>query len=122
MNSTSDHKILETLSTASNLRRLEVCLEYCELAVRPTLSLSETDRVAEILELAQSDNTLSEILDEADLFISRRFSLQSAKALSNYGNQIAKLSEYLEVFLAKESPQTSSALHNQFELFRGSFQ
>lgn len=91
----------------------EVFLEYCELAIRPSLSFSETERIAEILEQAQVDEMLNLLIDEADLYIAKRFSWLSAEAADSYNNQIAKLEEYAEIFCSEDSPQTSQELRQQ---------
>ncbi|NES86258.1 MAG: sigma-70 family RNA polymerase sigma factor, partial [Moorea sp. SIO2B7] len=55
MNRFSMYTISTESPTQSNLRRLELLLEYCQLAARPTLSVSDSNRMAEILELAEAD-------------------------------------------------------------------
>lgn len=111
----------ESPTQSSNLRRLELLLEYCQLAARPSLSVSDTNRMAEILELAEADQTLNLLIDKADLVIAKNFSWLSDNDIDTYKNQIAKLEEYLEIFVCQKSPETSENLRHKFACFTGNF-
>ncbi len=111
----------ESPTQSSNLRRLELLLEYCQLAARPSLSVSDTNRMAEILELAEADQTLNLLIDKADLVIAKQFSWLSDNDIDTYKNQIAKLEEYLEIFVCQKSPETSENLRHKFACFTGNF-
>ncbi|AOX03786.1 hypothetical protein BJP34_34030 [Moorena producens PAL-8-15-08-1] len=119
MNKFSRYTISTESPTQSNLRRLELLLEYCQLAARPTLSVSDTNRMAKILELAEADQILSLLIDKADLVIAKHFSWLSDNDIDTYKNQIAKLEEYLEIFVSQTSPETSETLRHKFACFTG---
>ncbi|NEO80372.1 hypothetical protein [Moorena sp. SIO4G3] len=119
MNKFSRYTISTESPTQSNLSRLELLLEYCQLAARPTLSVSDSNRMAEILELAEADQILNLLIDKADLVIAKNFSWLSDNDIDTYKNEIAKLEEYLEIFVSQTSPQTSETLRHKFACFTG---
>jgi len=71
-------------------------LEYCRLASRPTLSEVEADRMAEILESAQSDSLLDFLINEADHLLAHNLDLIDEYLIKN---EQAKLGVKLRKFL-----------------------
>lgn len=67
-------------------------LNYCRLASRATLSEEEADRIAEILQLAQSDSLLDFLINEADHFLAHHLDLIDESFIKN---DQAKLREFL---------------------------
>ncbi|WP_143727915.1 hypothetical protein [Moorena bouillonii] len=119
MNRFSMYTISTESPTQSNLRRLELLLEYCQLAARPSLSVSDSNRMADILKVAEADEILTLLIDKADLVIAKQFSWLSDNDIDTYKNQIAKLEEYLEIFVCQKSPETSESLRHKFACFTG---
>lgn len=52
-----------------------ILLEYCDLALKPTLTEPEQDRMAEILELGTADAVLSFWLEEGDHLVAHHLGL-----------------------------------------------
>ncbi|MGB3509801.1 MAG: hypothetical protein WBA93_11270 [Microcoleaceae cyanobacterium] len=71
--------------------------EYSELANLPELSESNAERMGEILEMAESDDLLSSLIEKIDDSISEELGLFSEDNLEYYENQKAKIKEFLPV-------------------------
>jgi hypothetical protein len=68
--------------------------EYCQLASYKQLSKQDTDRLAEILAIAEGDKELSFMLNEVDHFLAHELGLLNEASRSLYKDQQAKLREY----------------------------
>lgn len=80
-------------------RCYELLVEYCKLATLPTLSEANADRMAEILELAESDSELNFWIEEADHFLDHWLHPsgkddQGNDIIESDLNQLAMLREY----------------------------
>lgn len=79
-----------------NESQINDVLEYCLLAIRPTLSEKEADRMTKILESAQSDKILDFLINEADHFLAHHLDLINESFIKNEQTKLeVKLREYL---------------------------
>lgn len=81
---------------------LNIVREYCKLASRRRLSEPETERLTQILKLAESDSHLDFWLNEADHFLAHELNLINDESIYTCENQQARLREYLDSALARE--------------------
>ncbi|WP_346294004.1 peptidoglycan-binding domain-containing protein [Sphaerothrix gracilis] len=86
---------------------------YCQIAVRPELSEAEADQLSAILEQAQTDSSLSFLLDEVDHLLAHRHNLIDEKQIRLQQLRLqAKIEgEWLEELLL--DVQTSSRLERE---------
>lgn len=78
---------------------LTLVREYCRLAVKPTLSEQDSDRLGELLTLAEQDGRLDFWINEADHFIDHALGLGSATQVYASVNEDlkARLREMLDL-------------------------
>ena len=69
--------------------------EYCRLSVQRHLSDVEVDRLAEILELAESDPLLNFWIHEVDHFLAHELNLTDPQSVHRLEDQLARLREQL---------------------------
>jgi hypothetical protein len=79
-----------------NSERLNLICEYYELSSCLSNTEQEMERIAEILELAESDDALSLLIAKVDIFLAEGSNLLSPESLHELKNQIARLAEHLE--------------------------
>jgi len=80
-------------------------LEYARLAALSELSELEADRMGEILELAESDDLLSIVINEVDYFILQELHLLDEDSIHHYENQKARIKEFIEPRLSVEQDE-----------------
>jgi Putative peptidoglycan binding domain len=86
---------------------MKIVREYCKLAVRPSLSEPEADRMSQILDLAQSDGLLDFLINEADHFLAHDLSLLNEEVIQG---QKANLKKKMKSLLHHIEPQASDNL------------
>ncbi len=69
----------------------DILREYCQLASQKTLSEADVDRLTEILTIAESDNKLTFLINEADHFLAHQLGLLDIDDRNRYENQQAQL-------------------------------
>lgn len=75
--------------------RMEIVREYCKLRLLPDLSEEQANRIAEILELADTDRIVDFLITEADHSLGHYLGLLDEASRHSYKNQQALLREYL---------------------------
>ncbi|NES20706.1 MAG: filamentous hemagglutinin N-terminal domain-containing protein [Symploca sp. SIO3E6] len=80
-------------------------LEYARLAARSELSELEAERMGEILELAESDDLLSILINEVDYFVFQELNLLDEDSIYHYENQKARIKEFIEPRLTVEQDE-----------------
>lgn len=93
---------------------MEIVREYCSLMNLTELSDLEEERLAEILELANSDNCLDFWINEANHFIGHELGLLKEDDRNFYKDQQAKMREYLGIMCKPVTSETNrhiSAVH-----------
>jgi hypothetical protein len=69
----------------------DILREYCHLALQKELTEAATERLTEILTLAESDKELTLLFNEADHFLAHQLGLLDIADRSRYEQQQAKL-------------------------------
>jgi hypothetical protein len=90
---------------------LELVREYCCLATQPRLSEQDSDRLGELLTLAEQDGRLDFWINEADHFIDHALGLGSATQVYTSVNENlkARLRELLDLRDHPGQPQEDEA-------------
>lgn len=82
-----------------------ILCEYCQLASQKSLSEEESERLAQILTVADADKRLTFLFNEADHFLAHRLGLLQITDRSRYEQQQAKLRDHLSVEHAESKRQ-----------------
>ncbi|HEY9906549.1 MAG TPA: peptidoglycan-binding domain-containing protein [Thermosynechococcaceae cyanobacterium] len=93
-NSFKDLKLPDTLP-AFALKCSDSIREYCRLSVQRQLPDEDADRLAEILEQAESDGLLNFWIHEVDHFLAHELGLTDAESVHRLEDQLARLREQL---------------------------
>jgi len=80
-----------------NEKQVNLALEYARLAARSELSDLEAERMSEILELSQFDDSLCFLANEIDEFIFQQTNSSGDKIVENHKNIIVKIEEFIEI-------------------------
>lgn len=75
--------------------------EYYKLAICPELSQLEAERMGEILELAQSNESLSILVNEIDYLVAQELNFLDKDSIHHYENQEARIKEFLPALNAE---------------------
>lgn len=82
----------------------ELAKEYHYLGTLTELSDADAERLDKILEIAESNQDFSDILQEVDWTLANELNLLDEASLHYYEDQQAKLREYLEIKLENDFP------------------
>lgn len=85
---------MNDLLSQSTAMIIKLVLEYAELAIQPSLTDAEADRLGEILETAAENPTLNFWITELEHLISHRLSLLNEDDRESYKDQEAMMREY----------------------------
>lgn len=90
---------LDRLAILTDPLCLDLVQEYCQLAVKPRLSESESQRLGELLTQAETDGRLDFWIHEADHFIDHALGFGSADRVYTLANENlkARLRELLDL-------------------------
>ncbi|HSM83693.1 MAG TPA: hypothetical protein VLS96_18540 [Nodosilinea sp.] len=91
--------LAKTIPGIADAACLDLVREYCRLATRPTLNDAESQRLDDLLSLAEQDGRLDFWLNEADHFIDHAIGLDSATQVYASANENlkARLREQLDL-------------------------
>ncbi|MDB9524510.1 peptidoglycan-binding domain-containing protein [Oscillatoria sp. CS-180] len=80
---------LSALLTESDLHK-DVVLEYCQLALKPTLTDADQDRMAEILDMGAENAVLNFWLEEGDHLVAHRLGLIDESFIKNQQDEFRR--------------------------------
>jgi len=98
-----NNDIYITNSGANEIAKL-MLKEYTNLATRSELFDEEAERILEILEIAESDETLAFLINEVDNLINQELHLMNSNNIDYYENQKIQLTEFIGVQLENNIP------------------
>ncbi|MDY7006773.1 MAG: hypothetical protein SWX82_23325, partial [Cyanobacteriota bacterium] len=106
-------RVKDFLPVHQTLNQKSLIQKYLKLANLPELSESNAARMGKILEMGESDDLLSSLIEKIDEEISEKFGLFSEDNLDYYEDKKAKIKEILLVNQTLESYQLSSSRYFQ---------